>query len=95
MKFNGVTALKAHLKQYWAFYLSGVLIAGLIAGYFAVPTFQSFANQFWEVIWSDDEQRISRYFRQFGLLGPLLLILLVSLYVGYLFWQYRDGRRKV
>lgn len=50
-------------------------LAGVVAGcYFLLPSFQGFINQAFDVLTSDDEERISKWVGQFGLAGPLVLI---------------------
>ncbi len=69
-----MTALRRHLGDYWTFYASAILLFTLVALYFTVPAFQQFSREFWDVIWSEDEERISTFFQQFGIWGPLLII---------------------
>ncbi|MCB0667386.1 MAG: TVP38/TMEM64 family protein [Saprospiraceae bacterium] len=71
--------LKKNLKKYWSFYISGTLIGLVILAYFSVPEFNDFLNKFWEIIWSDDRQRITSWFKNFGLWGPVLIIILMIL----------------
>lgn len=60
-------------------YLSlGLIVAG-VGSYFLFPEVQDFFNQAWNVLTSDDEQRIKDWVDGFGWLGPLILILAMVL----------------
>lgn len=52
-----------------------VLIAVLVGSYFIFPGFQAGVNEAFDVITSDDKDRIRDWVKQFGMLGPLVLIL--------------------
>jgi len=56
-------------------YFSIVLIGGLIAAYFFVPQVESFFNEAWSVLTSDDEERIEEWVDGFGWLGPVVIVL--------------------
>lgn len=56
-------------------YLSIVLIGGLIAAYFYVPQVESFFDEAWSVLTSDDEKRMEQWVNGFGWMGPVVLIL--------------------
>lgn len=51
----------------------------LVALYFLVPGFQNFTKKAYDIITSDDEERISNWVSQFKLLGALALIVLMVL----------------
>ncbi|WP_424494338.1 TVP38/TMEM64 family protein [Salinimicrobium sp. GXAS 041] len=55
-------------------YISIVIIVALIASYFFIPGVQSFLNEAWNVLTSDDNKRIKAWVDNFGWFGPLLLI---------------------
>lgn len=57
--------------------LSALLLVGVVVSYFAVPSFQDWAQNAWEVLMSDDKQRIKEWVSQYGAWGPALLILLM------------------
>lgn len=59
-------------------YIPLSVIAGLVASYFVFPAFQAGVNEAFEVITSEDNDRISEWVRQFGLLGPIVLILTMT-----------------
>lgn len=57
------------------FWISLILLAGLVASYFIFPAFKEGVNEAFDVITSEDEDRIRSWVKQFGLLGPVVLIL--------------------
>ncbi len=50
------------------------LLAILVGSYFIFPSFHDGVNEAFDVITSDDQDRIQRWVKQFGLLGPIVLI---------------------
>ncbi|WP_373517948.1 TVP38/TMEM64 family protein [Pricia sp.] len=56
-------------------YISISLLGGLVAAYFLVPQVESFLNEAWSVLTSDDEERIKSWVDGFGGFGPVLLVL--------------------
>lgn len=62
-------------KQKWPLYLSLLLIVAIIASYFLISDVQHFLNNTWDVLTSNDEQRIKNWVNDFGWLGPVVLIL--------------------
>ena len=52
-------------------------IAILIALYFVIPSFQNFINQAFDVIISNDEERISKWIGRLKLWGPVVLVLIM------------------
>lgn len=59
------------------FIVSLSLLAILITAYFAIGSFQNFINEAFDVLTSNDQQRIKNWVSQFKLAGPLVLILLM------------------
>jgi len=59
----------------WPLVITGLLIAALIASYFLFPGFQQSVNNGWDVLTSGDEKRISAWVSQFGIWGPLFIVL--------------------
>ncbi|HTE34430.1 MAG TPA: VTT domain-containing protein [Chryseolinea sp.] len=62
-------------KMLW---LSIFLLALLVGCYFLFPGFKSGINEAFDVITSEDEPRIRTWVKQFGALGPIVLILAMS-----------------
>ncbi|WP_178990325.1 TVP38/TMEM64 family protein [Winogradskyella schleiferi] len=62
-------------KNKWPLYVSLIIIAGLIVSYFLVSDVKEFMNNAWDVLTSDDEQRITTWVNGFGWFGPVVLIL--------------------
>lgn len=56
-------------------WISLSLLIVLVAGYFFVPSFQNAINEAFEVLTSDDKERISKWVGQFGIAGPIVLVL--------------------
>ena len=56
-------------------YLSAALVGGTVALYFLVPDAQAFMDEIWQVLTSNDEQRIKQWVSNFGWLGPIVLTL--------------------
>jgi uncharacterized membrane protein YdjX (TVP38/TMEM64 family) len=55
--------------------VSGAIVIILVGGYFFIPGMGEFFDQAWEVLTSNDEQRIEEWVSNFGWLGPVVLIL--------------------
>ncbi|MBZ9632281.1 TVP38/TMEM64 family protein [Salegentibacter sp. LM13S] len=55
--------------------VSGIIIAALIAAYFFIPGVREFFTNAWEVLTSNDEERITEWVSEFGWMGPTMLIL--------------------
>ncbi len=51
------------------------ILAALVGCYFLWPAFQQFLNEAYQVLTSDDKQRITQWVSQFGAWGPFLIIL--------------------
>ena len=56
-------------------YISLGLIAALVLSYFFIPGVQDFFKEAWTVLTSENEQRTKQWVGQFGLFGPLIIIL--------------------
>lgn len=54
-----------------------IFVAAAIC-YWTIPSVQEFFDQTWEVLTSDDKQRMQEYIRQLGWSGPLVLVLLMT-----------------
>lgn len=59
----------------WPMIVSGLLLLGLVASYFVFPGFQSEVKQGWELLVSGDRERISVFVSQFGIWGPVFIVL--------------------
>lgn len=67
------------LKNYASFFLSGSIILLLLLLYFLYPPFQEAMREAWQVLTSEDQQRIHDYVDQFGIWGPLAIIVFIIL----------------
>lgn len=56
-------------------FLSFFLVALLVICYFTIPEVESFFNEAWNIITSDDEIRIKKWVNGFGWLGPVVIVL--------------------
>ncbi len=55
--------------------LSLVVVAIIIGGYFLIPSMETFFDEAWRVLSSNDNQKIEAWVSNFGWKGPLVLIL--------------------
>lgn len=53
------------------------ILAILAACYWLIPSFHSGVNEIYELLTSEDEKRIKQWVEQFGIAGPIVLILLM------------------
>ena len=73
------TPAKTPAKQSKAPLFIGLsLLAILIGSYFIFPGFQAGVNEAFDVITSEDQDRIQQWVKQFGALGPIVLILAMT-----------------
>lgn len=56
-------------------FISGIIIVGIVLSYFLIPSVQQFINEAWQVLSSQDEQRIEQWVSKFGWFGPIIIIL--------------------
>ena len=64
-----------------SYLLTGTILAGLIIFYFAHQPFQQFINETWNILWSEDKDRISAHFESFGFWGPIAIIIVMILQI--------------
>ena len=60
-------------------YISLLIIATLLLSYFFIPSVQDFLNNSWNVLTSNDQDRIKAWVGNFGWIGPIVLILTMVL----------------
>ena len=60
-------------------YISLSIIAAIILSYFFVPQVQQFLDNAWNVLTSDDQERIETWVGQFGWFGPVVIVLTMVL----------------
>jgi len=63
-----------HSKSRLPLYISSALVAGLLITYFTVPEVKSFAQEAYQILTSDNEERISNWVGELGVWGPLFII---------------------
>jgi uncharacterized membrane protein YdjX (TVP38/TMEM64 family) len=77
---------KAHKSPGWKnnlpLIIGAALLGGLVLLYFFYPPFHSGMNKAVEVLTSEDDERIRDWVARFGMLGPLIIILVM---VGQMF----------
>jgi len=56
-------------------YVSLAIVALIVLAYFFIPSAQNFMDEAWSVLTSGDNQKIQQWFKGFGWVAPLLLIL--------------------
>lgn len=56
------------------FWISLAILGSLVASYFIFPGFKEGVNEAYNIITSEDKNRINNWVKQFGMLGPLILI---------------------
>ena len=71
-------AAKKKKRQNGLFWISVAVLGGLVASYFIFPDFKEGVNEAYNVITSEDKQRINTWVKQFGALGPIVLILAMT-----------------
>ena len=59
------------------FIISFCLVSVIIGCYFLIPSFQNFINEGFDVLTSNDQERIQRWVSKFRLAGPVVLILVM------------------
>jgi len=61
-------------QSIWVFVISGAVLLGLVLSYFFIPSVNEFSSQAYEVLTSDDKQRIKEWVSGFGFWGPLIIV---------------------
>ncbi len=56
-------------------YISLGLVTLIVLAYFLIPSAQNFLNEAWGVLTSGDNNRIQQWFKDFGWMAPVLLII--------------------
>lgn len=62
-------------QSIWVFVVSGAVILALVLSYFFIPSVNEFMGNAYEVLTSDDKQRVKNWVSGFGFWGPLIIIL--------------------
>ncbi len=63
----------------WPIIISGFIIAAAVLSYFVIPEVNRFMTEAYNVLTSQDEERISTWVDNLGIWGPLFVILAMSL----------------
>lgn len=56
-------------------YISILIVASLVLAYYFIPGVQEFFTEAWNVLTSDDEERIKAWVANFGWFGPIIIVL--------------------
>lgn len=56
-------------------YFSLIIVISLMLAYFLFPQVENFLNEAWSILTSGDNGRIQQWFKEFGWVAPLILIL--------------------
>ncbi|MFW6371236.1 MAG: TVP38/TMEM64 family protein [Bacteroidota bacterium] len=59
----------------WPLIISGIIIGAIILSYFIIPEVNRFFTEAYEVLTSEDEERISAWVDDLGVWGPLFIII--------------------
>lgn len=70
---------KNFLQKYLSFILSGSVLIFLVILYFYHDPFREAVKEAWNILLSEDRERIRDYVKQFGVLGPLAIIVFIIL----------------
>jgi len=70
---------KSKLIKYSSLLLTGLLIIGFVVAYFISDSFQTSIQDFWQVMWSGDQEKMSNEVESFGIWGAVIIILLIIL----------------
>lgn len=70
---------KNFFQKYLSFILSGIILLFLVILYFTHQPFQDSVTEAWDVLLSEDRDRIKDYVEQFGIWGPVAIILFIVL----------------
>lgn len=62
-------------------YISAAIVVVTVAAYFLIPGVKEFFNEAWEVLTSNDEEKIQNWVSQLGWVGPLVLVLSMVLQI--------------
>ncbi|MCC8360678.1 TVP38/TMEM64 family protein [Salinimicrobium sediminilitoris] len=60
-------------------YISALIVVSLVLAYFFIPGVQDFLTEAWNVLTSDDNERIEAWVGNFGWFGPVVLVLAMIL----------------
>jgi uncharacterized membrane protein YdjX (TVP38/TMEM64 family) len=71
-------AAKKKKRQNGLFWISVAVLGGLVASYFIFPGFKEGVDEAYNIITSEDKDRINSWVKQFGALGPIILILAMT-----------------
>ena len=62
----------------WMLWISILILVGLVASYFIFPEYKAGLDEAFDVITSEDQDRIKTWVQRFSILGPIVLILAMT-----------------
>ncbi len=63
----------------WPLIISGIILVATVLSYFAIPAVNEFFTEAYNVLTSEDEERISAWVDNLGIWGPLFIIITMTL----------------
>ena len=70
--------IKVRSGPNWMLWISILILVGLVASYFVFPEYKAGIDEAFDVITSEDQDRIKTWVQKFGILGPIVLILAMA-----------------
>jgi uncharacterized membrane protein YdjX (TVP38/TMEM64 family) len=70
--------IKVRSRPNWMLWISILILVGLVASYFVFPEYKAGIDEAFDVITSEDQDRIKTWVQKFGILGPIVLILAMA-----------------
>jgi len=61
-------------QSVWVFIVSGAVLLAIVLSYFFIPSVNDFMNNAFEVLTSDDKQRVKEWVSGFGFWGPVIIV---------------------
>lgn len=65
---------KSQNNNIWSLIISGIILIGIALAYFTIPAVNNFIEEAYNVLTSQNEERISRWVGELGLWGPIFII---------------------
>lgn len=68
----------------WPLIISGIILGAAVLSFFVIPEVNNFLTEAYQVLTSEDEERISLWVDNLGFWGPMFIILAMSLQMFFL-----------
>lgn len=66
-------------SKYFSFYASGLVIIAILLAYYGIADFRDFVDDTLRILLNGDKERTREYFKDFGVWGPLAIIVFIIL----------------